>query len=229
MLKRDVGLLMGVLVFVAVTGWLCAGAAFGKEGGEPPAGPAPAALEKGAKEAPPQEVPPGWEQWSEAQRKEWTRGLEQARNAVSEHARAREKAALRALEMAARRGAPVAEAEQMVKIGLDEGLAPADFEPLGQTVSVWAKQGITGQELAARVRQEVQRRRHIRTMMRGQGKGEAGRGKPEKVEFIHRKPPEGKPAAAGEGEEHGKGGKGEGRAEEHAAGGKGRGKGKGGE
>lgn len=202
---QGVSVLAGGLVLVTLLGWLCATAGFAQGEPQAPAGPPIAKAEQVAKEAHRKQAPPGWDHWSARQREEWKKGLERAKRAVSEHARARERAAVCATEMAARRGVPLADAEQMAKLGLDGGLAPVDFEPLGYTVSDWARQGITGQVLAQRVHQEVQHRREMRKTTPQQAMEEEGRGRLEKVEFIHRKPPRKEPAAGAEQEGHGKG------------------------
>lgn len=182
------------------------------------------------KEAWREELPPGWEGWSKAERKEWKKGLARARNSVREHARARERAALRAMEVAARKGAPVAEAENMAKVGLDEGLPPADFEPLGRTVSEWTRQGLKGQELADAIHQEVQRRREERRRLHEEKKAQ-------KKAEQRQKEQKGRQKGVGEAEEDDSDDetvpgkeedRGEGRrAAKGPSGGKGRGKGKG--
>jgi hypothetical protein len=182
------------------------------------------------KEAWREELPPAWEGWGKAERKEWKKGLARARDSVRKHARARETAALRAVEVAARKGTPVAEAEKMAKVGLDEGLAPADFEPLGQTVSAWTKQGLKGQELADAIHQEVQRRREERRRLheekKAQKKAEQRQKKQKGKQKGGHKAEEdnsGDEMVPGEEEDHGKAR----RAGKGSPGGKGRGKGKG--
>jgi len=191
-----------VLTGAIMAAWAgMAGAADGRPEG-PTTPPAPK-----SKPAP----PPGWDHWTERQRQEWTRRLEQARQRVRERARARERAALMAMEQAARRGAPITDAEQMAIAGLDEGLDPADFEPLGRAVSEWARSGLTGQKLAEAIHQEIQRRREARKRaleLKKTTKQQKGRrqGRPERVDFIHRRGPGGPPGAgstAGRGGSHG--------------------------
>jgi hypothetical protein len=183
--------------------WGPSQAAAEAEEGAPAAAPAAAAEQARAAH------PAGWENWSAEKQQRWAQRLEGARKRVREHARARERAAVGALEVAAGEGAPLENAEQAAKAGLDEGLAPADFEPLGHSVSQWTKEGLKGQDLAERIHQEIQRRREVRRQLREEKKarkqqqrgarrgapgqeeaeeaeGEAGR-KPEKVEFIHRR------------------------------------------
>ena len=209
-----------LVVAVAVALGLASYAAPEPAGKDRPAKPEtlPSGRQEGKKEAWQSELPPGWDQLNEEQKQHWTGGLKRAKKAVTEHARRRENAALRAMEMAARKGVPVSDAENMAKTGLDEGLPPQDFEPLGKSVSAWTKQGLRGKDLAAAIHQEVRRRQEERRRMREQ-----------KRETKRQERPKGKPDDAGKGK-----GKSPdaGEAQEQDAGrgapqGKGRGKGKG--
>lgn len=108
------------------------------------------------------EFPPGWENWDNAKRQQWQHGLNRAKNAVRKHAEARLNASLRALEMAARKGTPLNHAEEMAKAGLERGLGPFDFEPLGKFVVERVRAGLKGEDLATTIHQEINRRQQQR-------------------------------------------------------------------
>jgi len=180
----------------------------------------PAGRDEGEKEAWESEFPPGWEQLSEGQRKEWTRGLKQAKSDVEKHGQARIKAATRALEMAARKGVPTSDAATMAKGGLDEGLAPEDFGPLGKSVTGKVRQGMRGRELAAAIHAEIRLRHQHRRELREQAMRKKGILKPTKAQYIHRKEGAGEAPKAGEEQEE--------QGQTRSGGGKGQGNSKGG-
>jgi hypothetical protein len=146
--------------------WLSPGAAFAQEG----------------KEAWQKEEPPGWKQWSDRQKEEWRRGLDHARVAIREHAKVREEAALRGVEMAARKGVPLTEAEEMAVMALDGGLDPADYDALAQSTANSVKEGLKGRDLAHAVQQEIGRLKAARTKPTVLKKEEKAAGKVEKAE-----------------------------------------------
>lgn len=150
----------------------------GKEVGQsdkkPPVG------QHGGKEGWEGENPPGWENWDVAKRQTWKHGLERAKDAVKKHEQKRLEAALRALEKAARKGLPLAQAEKVTKAGLDRGLGPFDFEPLGKFVVEKHRQGLKGEELAEAIHQEIKHRQAEREEARKRMKEEKGLGRPEK-------------------------------------------------
>ncbi|NVL91240.1 MAG: hypothetical protein HWN69_09685, partial [Desulfobacterales bacterium] len=126
----------------------------------------PSGWKKGEKEDWKSEFPPGWENWDDAKRQQWKHGLERARVTVRRRTEARLNAALHALEMAARKGAPLHQAERMAKAGLDRGLGPFDFEPLGKLVVEKVKEGVKGEELARVIHEEIDQRRQQRQRLR---------------------------------------------------------------
>jgi hypothetical protein len=146
----------------------------GQSDKKPPVG------QHGGKEGWEGENPPGWENWDVAKRQTWKHGLEQAKDAVKKHEQKRLEAALRALEKAARKGLPLAQAGKMAKAGLDRGLGPFDFEPLGKFVVEKHRQGLKGVELAEAIHQEIKYRQAEREKARERMKEEKGLGKPEK-------------------------------------------------
>ena len=126
-----------------------------------------------------EENPPDWKNWDVAKRQTWKHGLEQAKDAVKKHEQKRLEASLRALEKAAREGLPLAHAEEMAKAGLECGLGPFDFEPLGKFVVEKHRQGLKGEELAETIHQEIKHRQAEREEARKRMKEEKGLGKPE--------------------------------------------------
>jgi len=116
------------------------------------------------------ELPPEWKGWDNARRQQWEHGLNRAKNAVRKRTEARLNAALRTLEMAARKGVPLGHAEQAANAGLDNGLGPFDFEPFGKFVTERVKAGVKGEVLAEAIHKEVQRRRQERERARQQMK-----------------------------------------------------------
>ncbi len=183
-------LLQGLMITLVVTLILLAGQGVligdddpgegkgkGKEVGQsdkkPPVG------QHGGKEGWEGENPPGWENWDVAKRQTWKHGLERAKDAVKKHEQKRLEASLRALEKAARKGLPLAQAEKVAKAGLDRGLGPFDFEPLGKFVVEKHRQGLKGEELAEAIHQEIKYRQAERAEARKRMKEEKGLGKPE--------------------------------------------------
>ena len=140
----------------------------------------PPGWQRARKEGREGENPPGWERWDAVKRQVWKRGLERAKDAVKKHEQKRLEAALRALEKSARKGLPLARAEKMAKAGLDRGLGPFDFEPLGRFVVEKHRQGLKGEELAEAIHQEIKHRRAEREKTRERMKEEKGLGGPEK-------------------------------------------------
>ena len=130
----------------------------------------PPGWQKGKKQGWRGEFPPGWKNWDGAKRQGWQQGLGRAKDAVRKHTEARLDAALRALEMAARKGLPLEHAEQMAKTGLERGLGPFDFEPLGKFVVERVRQGVKGEDLAETIHEEINRRRQERERLREQMK-----------------------------------------------------------
>jgi len=221
-MRRKVGWIAAIALALALWALPQAGTTLAEEGAASESEVTPPGSTKGKKEAWQSETPPGWAGWRQERRAEWRRRLARSRNAVRRHARRREDAAVRALEMAARKGVPLADAEQMARTGIDEGLAPEDFGPLGRTVSAWARQGLHGEELAAAVHQEVRRRQEKRRRLREQKKQEKGKGK------GAGKADKGKPDDEDEDNDKGKGkGKQKANEDDGESPGKGRGKGKG--
>ena len=159
------------ILIVLVLFWSC-GMAFAKGKGKK-AGQLvnhPPGWKQGKKQGWKTEFPPGWESWDNAKRKQWEHGLNRAKNAIRKRAEARLNAALRALEMAARKGVPLHHAEETAKAGLKQGLGPFDFEPLGKFVVERVKAGVKGEALAKAVHQEINRRRQERERLRLQMK-----------------------------------------------------------
>ena len=95
--------------------------------------------------------------------------------------------ATRALEMAARKGVATRDAAAMARAGLDSGLAPEDFEPLGKSVVARVRQGMRGRELAAAIHQEVRARQQHRWEVREREMRKQGILEPTKAQSIHRK------------------------------------------
>lgn len=126
----------------------------------------PPGWKRGKKQGWETELPPGWKTWDGAKRKQWKHGLDRAKKAVRKHAETRLNASLRALETAARKGVPLYHAEKMAKAGLDDGLGPSDFEPLGKFVVERVKAGVKGEGLSKVIHEELNRRRQQREMLR---------------------------------------------------------------
>lgn len=126
----------------------------------------PPGWKRGKKQGWETELPPGWKTWDDAKRKQWEHGLDRARKAVRKHTEARLNASLRALEMAARKGVPLYDVENMAKAGLDNGLDPVDFDTLGKFVVGKVKAGVKGGELSNVIHQNLNRRRQQREMLR---------------------------------------------------------------
>ena len=116
------------------------------------------------------ELPPGWKKWDNTKRQQWEQGLNRAKNAVRKRTEARLNAALRTLEMTARKGVPLDHAEQTANAGLDNGLGPFDFEPFGKFVTERVKAGVKGEYLAKIIHEEVSRRQQERQRLRQQMK-----------------------------------------------------------
>jgi len=152
----------------------------GKKPGQPE--DPPPGWEKGKKEGWENQFPPGWSNWDKPKRQEWQRGLARAKAAIRKREEARLAAALRALEMAARKGAPISTSEEMVKAGLEHGLGPFDFEPLGKFVVEKVRQGLRGEKLSKAVHEEVRRRQEQHHRRREQAKEKKSHGKPPDVE-----------------------------------------------
>jgi len=150
---------MLLLLIVLVLLWNC-GAVFAKGTGKDSQG------KQAKKEHWKTELPPGWKNWDDAKRQQWEHGLNRAKNAVRKHTETRLNAALRALEMSARKGVPVHHAEEMAKAGLEQGVGPFDFEPLGKFVVERVKAGVKGEELARAIHEETNRRRQERERLR---------------------------------------------------------------
>ena len=150
---------MLLLLIVLVLLWNC-GAVFAKGTGKDSQG------KQAKKEHWKTELPPGWKNWDDAKRQQWEDGLNRAKNTVRKHAETRLNAALRALEMSARKGVPVHHAEEMAKAGLEQGVGPFDFEPLGKFVVERVKAGVKGEELARAIHEETNRRRQERERLR---------------------------------------------------------------
>lgn len=160
MVRRRIGLIVGMALLLGVAGWFVinglAQAAQQTEG----ASKAPAAKE----EAWQKEDPPGWEKWTDRRKEEWKTSLEHAKDALREDVRVREQAMLRGAEMAARKGVPVTAAESMAKMALDNGLAPADYDDLAQAAAASVKEGTKGRELTDAIQHEIERLKasHVR-------------------------------------------------------------------
>jgi len=116
------------------------------------------------------ELPPGWKKWDNTKRQQWEQGLNRARDAVRKRTEARLNAALRTLEMTARKGVPLDHAEQTANAGLDNGLGPFDFEPFGKFVTERVKAGVKGEYLAKEIHEEVSRRQQEHQRLRQQMK-----------------------------------------------------------
>ena len=65
------------------------------------------------------ELPPGWKSWDNTRKQQWKHGLNRAKNAVRKRTETRLNAALRTLEMSARKGVPLQYAEQTANAGLE--------------------------------------------------------------------------------------------------------------
>lgn len=183
----------------------------------------PPGWQHGRKEGWEGENPPGWENWDAAKRQTWKHGLERTKDAVKKHEQKRLEAALRALEKAARKGLPLAQAEKMARDGLDRGLGPFDFEPLGKFVVEKHRQGLKGEELAKAIHQEIKYRQAEREKARERMKEKKDLGKPEKGKGKGKQKFEG--VDEGEGEKgKGKGPKGGYKEEKRKGRGRGRGK-----
>lgn len=130
----------------------------------------PPGWSEGNKEGWESELPPGWKNWDDAKRQQWKHGLDRAKNAVRKHAEARLNAALRALEMGARKGVPLQDAEKMAKTGLEHGLGPFDFNPLGKFVVERVKAGVKGEELSKAIHEQLKRRQQERERLRAKMK-----------------------------------------------------------
>ena len=116
------------------------------------------------------ELPPEWKKWDNTKRQQWEQGLNRAKNAVRKRTEARLNAALRTLEMTARKGVSLEHAEQTANAGLDNGLGPFDFEPFGKFVTERVKAGVKGEYLAKVIHEEVSRRKQERQRLRQQMK-----------------------------------------------------------
>lgn len=126
----------------------------------------PRGWSKGKKEGWESELPPGWKNWDDAKRQQWKHGLDRAKNAVRRHTEARLNASLRALEMAARKGVPLQEAENMAKTGLERGLGPIDFDLLGKFVVERVRAGVKGKGLSKAIHEELNLRQRERERLR---------------------------------------------------------------
>lgn len=173
--KRNfASLAVRVVLAAALSALLPARQALGNEGSAPGAadqgrgkkagqlGNHPPRWSEGKRQGWKTELPPGWENWGDAKRRLWEHGLKRAKEAVRKHAEARLKAALGALEMAARKGVPLHLAEKMAKAGLERGLGPFDFDPLGRFVVEKVKVGVKGEELSKLILEELNRRQKER-------------------------------------------------------------------
>jgi hypothetical protein len=180
MVRRHVGWVVGVVVLLlAGAAWLSSGIVFAQAA----KGAAAAPTVLGPKqEAWQKEEPPGWKQWSDKQKDEWGKAVDHARNSIRAHEKAREEAALRGMEIAARKGVPVTDAQEMARMALDGGLDPADYDALAQSTANSAKQGLRGNDLAAAVQREIQRLNDARTRPTVLKKEEKATGKVEKAE-----------------------------------------------
>lgn len=188
-----------VALAVALCVLFTLGQAFGKNGGSgspPDRGKGkklghvdgrPAGWRKGKKEGWRTEFPPGWKNWNGAKRQQWEHGLGRAKKAVRKHAEDRLNAALRALEITARKGTPLDHAEKMAKAGLERGLGPFDFEPLGKFVAERVREGVKGEELSKIIHEEVNRRRQERERTREKLKKKRESGKKLKGNFLDKK------------------------------------------
>jgi len=178
-----------ILYIVLVLLWSC-GTAYaesqgkGRKAGQPVS--PPPGWKQGKKQGWKTEFPPGWESWSNAKRQQWKHDLERAKNAVRKHAEARLNAALGALEMAARKGVPLQQAEETAKAGLDNGLGPFDFEPLGKFVVERVKAGVKGEALARAIHEQINRRRQERERLRQQMKEKIKQGQQDRKR-LHKK------------------------------------------
>jgi len=182
MVRRHTGRMICVAALVLVgVAWLAPGAALAQaaKGGE--RAKAPGGKEEG-KDAWQKEVPPGWKQWSDKQKEGWKNGLDHARKAIREHTKARGDAALRGMEMAARKGVPLTDAEEMARTALDAGLDPADYDALAQSASDYVKQGLKGKDLAQAVQQAIERLKGGRTIPTVPKKEEKAAAKVQKAE-----------------------------------------------
>lgn len=191
---------LGVALILALVTWLGSNLLF-SQSVEKPSG-----WKHGDKEGWKSETPPGWENWDEAKRQVWKHGLERAKEAIKKHEHKRLEAALRALEKAARKGVPHAEAQRAVRAGLDEGLGPFDFEPLGKFVAEKHRQGLKGENLAEAIHQETKRRKAERDEAREKMKAEKGKGKGKgkgKEKPAEEDEGEGKGKGKGHGKRHG--------------------------
>ena len=180
--RRRTGQMVYVVALVLVeAAWLSPGAtlAQGAKGGE---GAKALGVKEEGKDAWQKEEPPGWKQWSDRQKEEWRRGLDHARVAIREHAKVREEAALRGVEMAARKGVPLTDAEEMARTALDAGLDPADYDALAQSASDYVKQGLKGKDLAQAVQQAIERLKGGRTIPTVPKKEEKAAAKVQKAE-----------------------------------------------
>ncbi len=112
------------------------------------------------------ELPPGWKKWDNTKRQQWEQGLNQAKDTIRKRTEARLNAALRTLEITARKGVPLDHAEQTANAGLDNGLGPFDFEPFGKFVIERVRAGLKGEYLAKVIHEEVSRRQMERQRLR---------------------------------------------------------------
>ena len=156
---------------------------FGKDGKPPKA----ANQGKGKKVGQETELPPGWKNWDEAKRQQWRRSLELAKSAVRKDTESRLAAALRALERVARKGVPISSAAEMAKAGIEHGLGPFDFEPMGKFVVEKVRQGLRGKDLSNEIRKEVVRRQEERKRLREKMKEDKRAKKSTKIQSSPRK------------------------------------------
>jgi len=184
-------LVIGITVGLVLVSWL---------GFSQPA-ERPSGWDKGDKEGWKSETPPGWENWDEAKRKDWQECLSRATEAIEQHEKARLKAALVVLEKAARKGVSLELAQNTVKEGLDQGLGPSDFEPLGKFVLTKHQEGLKGEELAEAIHQEVKDRQAEREKDRARMKQNKGIDQPEKGKGKGKDRPEGVDEEKGKGKD----------------------------
>ena len=158
MARRRIGLAVGMAACFALVGW------FALSGLARAAQPA-----EGASKAPAPKVeswqkedPPGWEQWNDKRREQWSTSMEHARDAIREHVKVHEQAALRGAEMAARKGVPVSDSEAMARAALDAGLDTSDYDDLAKSAGDSYRQGLKGKALTGAVQTEIDRLKAVR-------------------------------------------------------------------
>lgn len=101
--------------------------------------------------------PPGWKTWDAAKQRDWEHGLERAKNAIKRHGQEKVESALRPLDVMARKGVPLEDAQNAAITLLDRGAVLSDFEPLGKFVVAKNQQGLKGKDLIEAVTQEIKR------------------------------------------------------------------------